>query len=102
VPDAALKDPVRICAREFFGIGTTVRVWRTIGITLQRDGGHSDDGPCGQLLFKLVIVPLAFSQADPPAVIMDHDADMIRVVEGRGAAIERRIIEVPLRADESF
>jgi hypothetical protein len=33
---------------------------------------------------------------------MDHDADMIRVVEGRGAAIERRIIEVPLRADESF
>src|SRR5918998_3104821 len=28
---------------------------------------------------------------------MDHDADVIRVVEGRRAAIERGIIEVPLR-----
>ena len=28
-------------------------------------------------------------------VIMDHDADMIRVVEGCGAAIECSIIEVP-------
>src|SRR5262245_18858821 len=89
-----------IWARKFFGIGTAVRVWCTIGVTLQRDGGHSDDGTCGQLLFQLVIVPLAFSQTDPPAVTMDHDTDMIRVVEGCSAALERRIIEVPLRRSE--
>src|SRR5438876_6575897 len=28
---------------------------------------------------------------------MDHDADVIRVIEGRCGAIERRIIEVPFR-----
>src|ERR1700693_4548047 len=27
---------------------------------------------------------------------MDHDADMIRIVEGRCAALERSIVEVPL------
>jgi hypothetical protein len=32
VPDAALDDSVRVLAREFLGIGTTVRVWCTIGI----------------------------------------------------------------------
>jgi hypothetical protein len=31
---------------------------------------------------------------------MDHDADVIRIVEGRCAAIERRIIELPLRRSE--
>ena len=31
---------------------------------------------------------------------MDHDADMIRVVEGGCAPIERGIIEVPLRRSE--
>ena len=31
---------------------------------------------------------------------MDHDADMIRVLEGRGAPIERRVIEVPARRSE--
>jgi hypothetical protein len=28
---------------------------------------------------------------------MDDDADVIRVVEGRRRAIERRVVEVPLR-----
>src|SRR2546425_11964230 len=31
---------------------------------------------------------------------MDHDADMIWIVEGRCAAIERGIIEVPLRRSD--
>jgi hypothetical protein len=31
---------------------------------------------------------------------MDHDRDMIRVVEGRFAAIERGLIEVPLRRSD--
>jgi hypothetical protein len=43
VPDATLNDPVRIFAREFLGIGTAVRVWCTIGVTFQGDGGHGDD-----------------------------------------------------------
>src|SRR5215211_3908866 len=31
---------------------------------------------------------------------MDDDADVIRVIEGRCAALERRIIEVPFRRSE--
>ena len=54
-------------------------------------------GTCGKPLLQIVILRLAFGQAEPPAVIVDHDADVIRVVEGRGAAIERGVIEVPLR-----
>jgi hypothetical protein len=43
---------------------------------------------------------LAFSQSEPPAIIMDHDADMIRIVEGRCAGIERGIVEVPFWRSE--
>src|SRR5215831_18095805 len=89
-----------VFAREFFGVGTGVQVWRAIGVTFKGDGGHGDDWAFGKLLFKVVILRLAFSQADPPTVIMDDDTDMIRVIEGRCAAIERRIIEVPFRRSE--
>ena len=35
VPDAAFDKPVRIFAREFFGIRTGLRMRRTIGITFK-------------------------------------------------------------------
>src|ERR1700681_3232796 len=76
VTDAALDDPVRVVAREFLGIGTGVRMWCTIGITFKGNGRHGDDRAFGKPLFKIVIFRLAFSQTEPPAVIMDHDADM--------------------------
>ena len=76
-------------------------MWCTIGITFKGDGRHGDDRTFGKPLFQIVIFRLAFSQTEPPAVIMNHDADMIRVVEGRCGAIERGIIEVPLRRSES-
>src|SRR5918994_1927677 len=76
---------------------TIVMVGCTIGITFKGNGRHGDDRTFGKPLFQIVIFRFAFSQAEPPAVIMDHDADVIRVVEGRCAAIERSIIEVPLR-----
>ena len=57
-------------------------------------------GAFGKPLFEIVVFRLAFSQSDPPAVIMDHDGDVIRVVEGRRGAIERGIIEVPFRRSE--
>ena len=61
VPDAAFDKPVRIFAREFFGIRTGLRMRRTIGITFKSNGGHSDDGSFGKPLFQLVIFRLAFS-----------------------------------------
>src|SRR5881227_1031860 len=96
VPDAARDDPVFIAAREFPGIGTGLRVWCAIGIAFKSNRGHSDVRTCGELLFQIVIVRLAFSQSQPPAIILDHDADMIRIVEGRGAALEGGLVEVPV------
>ena len=95
-----LMSPVRIFAREFLGIGTGVRMRRTIGITFKRNRRHGDDRTCGKPLFQIVILRFAFSQSEPPAIIMDHDADVIRIVEGRCAAIERGIIEFPLRRSD--
>ena len=96
VPDAPRDDAVRIATHEFPGIGTGLGMWGPIGIAFQRNRRHGDGRSLGEPLFQLVIVRLTFSQSEPPAIIMDHDADMIRIVEGRGAAIEGGIVEVPL------
>jgi hypothetical protein len=75
-------------------------VWRAIGVAFKGDGGNGDDRPFGEPLFKVVIFSLAIGQAEPPTVIMDDDADVIRVVKGRRAAVERRVIEVPFWRSE--
>ena len=100
MPDAARDDPVRIAAREFPGIGTGVQVRCPIGIAFKRHCGHGDVRTFGEPLFQIVILRLAFSQSEPPAIIMDHDADMIRIVKGRRAALEGGIIEVPVWRSE--
>src|SRR6266536_1960311 len=97
VPDAALDHTMHIFSRELLGIGAAVGVWCTIGITFKGDRGHGDDRTFGKPLLQIVIVRLAFSQSQTPAVVMDDDADMIRVVERRRAAIKLSVIEVPFR-----
>jgi len=84
----ALDDSVRAFAGELPGRGCSIRGWRNaIGITIKGDRRHSDDRTFGKSLFQIVVLWVAFSQAQPPAVIMDHDADVIRVVEGHCGAI---------------
>ena len=97
VPHATLDDPVGILAREFLRIGSRIGVWCAVGIAFQGDGRHGDDRTFGQRLFQIVILRFTLSQAEPPAVVMDHDAHVIRIVERRGAAIERGICEGPFR-----
>src|SRR6267378_8054349 len=70
---------------------------RTIGITFHGNGGYGDDWTFSKPLVQISIFRVAFSECEPPPIIMDHDGDVIRIVEGRCAAIERRRIEVPLR-----
>ncbi len=71
-----------------------------IGIAFQGNRGHADVRSFSEPLFQLIIFRLAFSQPEPPAVIVDHDADVIRVVEGRGAALEGGLVEVPFRRSD--
>src|SRR5208282_5738999 len=98
MPDAPGDGPVRMFAGEFFGKRTGVRItWRPIGVAFQSDGRHGDGRTSGKALLQIVIFRLAFNQAEPPPVTMDHDGNMIRIVERCRTAIERGVIEVPLR-----
>src|SRR5712692_11205970 len=87
---------MRIRAPEFLSIRGRIRVWCAIGITFQGYGRHGDDRKLRKPSFEIVILRLALNQAQPPAVIIDHDAHVIGVVEGRGAASERSVAEAPL------
>ena len=58
---------------------------------------HRDDRTNREPILEGVISRLALSHTKAPAIVVDDDADVIRVVEGRGAAVERRVIEAPLR-----
>ena len=97
MPDSAADGPVRIFAGKLLGIGSWVRMRRAVGVAFESDGGHRDDRTFGKPLFQIVIFRLAFGQSLPPAIIVDDDRDVIGVFEGRRRAIERSVVEVPLR-----
>jgi len=70
-------------------------VWSTVAVTFKDDRGHGNSRTVGESLLESVILRFAVSEAEPPTIVVNHDADMIRIVEGRRAAIERRVIELP-------
>src|SRR5215213_1438964 len=100
VPNTACDRPVCIFSGELLSIGTRVRVRRAIGIAFKRDGRHRDDRSLRKPPLQIVVLRLAFCQAESPPVVVDHDTDMIRIVEGRRAALKGSIVEVPLRRRE--
>src|SRR5207253_1134752 len=80
-------------------VGVVSLVWFSITVLLCCGAlqmcRYGDVRTFGEPLFQLVVLWVALSQSEPPAIIMDHDADMIRIVEGRCAALEGGIVEVP-------
>src|SRR5260221_13512181 len=97
VADAATNEAMLVLAREFPGIETWVQMGRAIGIAFKCDGGHGDDRTCCKTLVQISIFRLAFCQAKAPAIVVDHDINVIRLVECGGTTVERRIIEFPQR-----
>ena len=96
VADAAGDDAAVIFAGEFLAIGRWVRrVRRTIGVAFEGDGGHGDCGKLRELLFEFVILRFAVSKSEAKAVVVNHDGDVIGIVEGCRGAIECGIVEVP-------
>src|SRR5437867_12138259 len=71
-----------------------------IGITFKRNRRYGDYRTRGQPLFQIFIFRFAFSQSEPPAIIMNRDRDVIWIVQGRRAAIEGGCIEVPFRRSQ--
>ena len=69
---------------------------RTVGVTLERDRGHGDDGRGRKPVLEVVVARLTGSDTEAPPVIVDDDVDVVRVVERRRAPVERLVVEVPL------
>jgi hypothetical protein len=70
---------------------------RTVRIAFKGDRRHGNDRAAGELPLQIVILCLALCEADAPTIVVDHNADMISIVEGCGAPIERRVVESPFR-----
>src|ERR1051326_5526857 len=73
---------------------------RSVGITFKGDRWYDNNWTFDESFFEIVIFRLAFSHTDPPAVVVNHDGDVVRVVERRCSAIEGGVIEVPLGRSE--
>ena len=67
-----------------------------VRVPFEGDRRHGDHGSRGKSLFQLVILGLAFGETEPPTIVVDHDADVVWIVEGRRTPIERRVVELPL------
>ena len=67
--DAPFDQTVTVLAHELLSIGRGLRVRGSIGIALKGDCRHTDDRARGELGLQIVILCLAWSQAESPAVI---------------------------------
>ena len=73
---------------------------RTICVAFERYRRHENRGSRSEPVLDLGISRLPLGNPEPPAIIVDHDIDMIGVVEcGRGSR-EGRVVEVPLGRGE--
>lgn len=70
---------------------------RTIEIARDGDRRRRNYRSLGKLLFQALVSRFTSCEAQPPAVIVDHDTDVIRVIERRRGAAESGIIKSPLR-----
>src|ERR1700730_1210067 len=64
---------------------------------VQRDGGDGNGRQRRQPALQPGIVRIAGRQAEAMAIAVDHDIDIIRVVEGRRRAREGGVVEMPVR-----
>ena len=87
---------MRARAGELLGIGTSDRDG-SVEVAADGDRRHRDHGTFEQPGFQVAVLLLSFSEAQPPPVIVDDDVDVIGIAEGRCGAVERVVVEVPLR-----
>ncbi len=91
-----LENSMRVLAREFLRVRRAIRS-RAIEIARDGDRRYRNYGPLGELLFQVLVSRFTSREAQPPTVIVDHNTDVIRVIERSGRAAEGGIVEIPLR-----
>lgn len=92
VADAAVQQAVRVFAGDPFRVRPRIRVWRAIGVPFERDRGHRDHRTHRKAPFQIVVLWFAFGDAKPPTIVVDHEADVIGVVECLRGSRERLIV----------
>jgi hypothetical protein len=92
----AREDAMRVRSGESIRVRLAIGE-RTVEVTRDGDGRHRHDRALRELRLETVELSLAIGEALSPAIVVDDDGDVIRVIERRGRAIERRVIEAPLR-----
>src|SRR5438874_1932457 len=70
-------------------------MWSTVGVTLEGDRRDANERTCSELPLQIVVLRLTVGETEPPTVVVDHDADMIRVVERLCRPFERRVVKPP-------
>src|SRR6476660_5896991 len=70
---------------------------RAVRVAFQRDRRHGDVWSCGELLLQFVVLRLTWCHSEAPPVVVDHDVDVIGVVERRRASIKRLVVKARSR-----
>src|SRR5438309_2330092 len=97
VSHPTINGSVFVLAGEFLGVSAGLRMWRAIGITLERNRGHSNVGTRGKARFQFVILGLAFGQAKSPSIVVNDNAYMIGIVQRGCTPHKRSLVDVPFR-----
>src|SRR5579863_1361662 len=100
VSDATSDEAVFVLAREFFAIGCVDGMRRTVRVPFHCDCRHCNHRTRGQSLLQFVVLRLALRQADSPAVIMNHNVHVVRILKRCSGTIQGAIVEVPPRRSE--
>jgi hypothetical protein len=52
-----------------------------VGVAFQGDRRYRDDRPLRETLLQVVIRRVALDESQPPPVVVDHDLDVVGVVQ---------------------
>jgi len=58
--------------------------------------GTFDRGALEETPLERIVPPFAIGEREAPAVVVDDDVDVVRIVERRGGPFVRRVVEFPL------
>jgi hypothetical protein len=100
VSDTTSDEAVFVLARELSAIGCVDGMRRTVRVPFHGDRRHGNHRTRGQSLLQFIVLRLTLCQADSPAVVMNHNVQVIGILKRRGGAIEGGIVEVPPRRCE--
>src|SRR5580700_9394572 len=97
VPYAAGEVAMLVPTDVLLGIDARVSMRCAVRVAFQRDCRTSDRWKCRDLFLQFIVFSLAGLQAQIPAVVVQRDTNEIRIFKRRSRAIERFIVERPLR-----